>query len=146
MKAVFPYEMCAERADDTGKQGAGKQAYAVALRSGAPMAVAGLWEGWKQPDGTWLRSYTVITTEANAKLAHVHERMPAILPPAAWNDWLGGVSNASVLRPCPPEDIATWPVDNRVGRFAENDAALPAKVTDAEAPPELNDAPPEWVD
>jgi putative SOS response-associated peptidase YedK len=51
------------------KQGAGKQAHAVALRSGAPMAMAGLWEGWKQPDGTWLRSYTIITTAANAKLA-----------------------------------------------------------------------------
>ena len=127
------------------KQGAGKQAYAVALRSGAPMAVAGLWEGWKQPGGEWLRTYTVITTEANSKLALVHERMPAILPPDAWDDWLGGISDASVLRPCAPEDVAIWPVDNRVGRFAENDAALPAKITGADPPPELDDAPPEWA-
>ena len=127
------------------KQGAGKQAYAVSLRSGAPMAVAGLWEGWKQPKGEWLRTYTVITTEANSKLALVHERMPAILPPDAWDDWLGGVSDASVLLPCAPEDVAIWPVDNRVGRFAENDAALPAKITGADPPPELDDAPPEWA-
>ncbi|MES2713413.1 MAG: SOS response-associated peptidase [Pseudomonadota bacterium] len=128
------------------KEGAAKQAYAVALRSGAPMAVAGLWEGWKQPEGEWLRTYTVITTEANAKCALVHERMPAILAEEDWEDWLAGVSDASVLRPCPPGDLAIWPVDNRVGRFSENDAALPAKITGAEPPTELDDAPPDWTD
>lgn len=127
-------------------QGAGKQAYAVALRSGAPMAVAGLWEGWKQPDGGWLRTFTIITTTANAKLSLVHERMPAILPPDAWEEWLAGVSDASVLRPCAPEDVAIWPVDNRVGHFAENDAALPETIMDADPPPELDDAPPDWPD
>ena len=35
-----------------------KQPFAVALRSVAPMAVAGLLEGWQQTDGSWLKTYT----------------------------------------------------------------------------------------
>ncbi|MBR0657569.1 SOS response-associated peptidase [Plastoroseomonas arctica] len=126
------------------KQGAGKQAYAAALRSGEPMAMAGLWEGWKQPDGTWLRTYTIITTTANAKLSLVHERMPVILPPETWEEWLSGAADEAVLRPYPAEGIAIWPVDNRVGRFAENDAALPAKIGAPDTPAELDDEPPNW--
>lgn len=124
-------------------EGRAKQPFAVALRSGAPMAVAGLWEGWQQPDGTWLRTYTVITTEANARQALVHARMPVILPREDWPAWLGEApcdDPASLLRPCPPEILAFWPVGSRVGRFAENDAGLLARA-DVVVPPELDDPP-----
>ena len=124
-------------------EGKHKQPFAVALRSGAPMAVAGLWEGWQQPDGQWLRTYSVITTAANARQALVHERMPAILPRRDWPQWLGEARCAdpqALLRPCPPEALAFWPVQARVGRFAENDAGLLARA-DVVVPPELDDAP-----
>jgi putative SOS response-associated peptidase YedK len=125
-----------------------KQAYAVALASGMPMAVAGLWEGWKAPEGHWLRSFTVITTEANEKQALVHHRMPAILPPEVWDAWLGEEPAepeelAELLLPCPPEELAIWPVDNRVGRVAENDARLLLRDPLAVPPPELDDTPPD---
>lgn len=127
-----------------------KQAYAVALADGAPMAVAGLWEGWKQPDGSWLRSYTVITTEANEKQALVHPRMPAILPPEVWDAWLGEEPAEpedllELLVPCPAEELLIWPVDQRVGKVAENDVRLPRRDPAARVPPELDDAPPDWV-
>jgi putative SOS response-associated peptidase YedK len=125
-----------------------KQAYAVALASGAPMAVAGLWEGWKAPDGGWLRTFSVITTEANEKQALVHHRMPAILPPEVWDAWLGEEPAepeelAELLLPCPPDELAIWPVDNRVGRVAENDAKLLLRDPLAVPPPELDDRPPD---
>jgi putative SOS response-associated peptidase YedK len=125
-----------------------KQAYAVALASGEPMAVAGLWEGWKQPDGTWLRTFTVITTEANEKQALVHQRMPVILPPEVWDAWLGAEPAEpeellELLLPCPAEELAIWPVDNRVGKVAENDARLLRRDPLAVPPPELDDAPPD---
>jgi putative SOS response-associated peptidase YedK len=107
------------------------------------MAVAGLWEGWQQPDGQWLRSYSVITTAANARQALVHARMPAILPRRDWPQWLGEAACAdpqALLRPCPAEDLAFWPVHARVGRFTENDAGLLARA-DVVVPPELDDAP-----
>jgi putative SOS response-associated peptidase YedK len=125
-----------------------KQAYAVALASGAPMAVAGLWEGWKSPDGEWLRSFTVITTESNGKQALVHHRMPVILARGTWDAWLGAAPAEAedllaLLVPCPAEDLAIWPVDNRVGRVAENDAGLLARDAAARPPPELDDAVPD---
>jgi putative SOS response-associated peptidase YedK len=123
-------------------EGRAKTPFAVALRSGEPMAVAGLWEGWQQPDGTWLRTFTVITTAANARQALVHPRMPAILPRADWALWLGEAEGdpLPLLRPCPPDALAFWPIHPRVGRFAENDAALLARH-DTPVPPELDDAP-----
>jgi putative SOS response-associated peptidase YedK len=132
------------RKDEAG----GRQAYAVALATGEPMAVAGLWEGWKSPEGDWLRTFTVITTDANAKQALVHHRMPVILPPETWDAWLGEepadpVDLLELLVPCPEEELAIWPVDNRVGRVTENDAGLLKRDPMAMPPPELDDPPPE---
>jgi putative SOS response-associated peptidase YedK len=126
--------------------GKAKQAYAVALRDGAPMALAGLWEGWKSPEGEWLRSFSIITTEANAKQALVHHRMPVILPREDWAAWLGETETApgallDLLRPCPAEWLSCWPVNNRVGRVAENDPALLDRDPLAMPPPELDDPP-----
>ena len=58
-----------------------KELAAQRRATGEPMAVAGLWEGWKSPEGDWLRTFTVITTDANATARPVHDRMPAILQP-----------------------------------------------------------------
>lgn len=127
------------------REGARKQPYAVAMADGSPMAAAGLWEGWQQPDGTWLRTFTIITTDANAKLAPVHERMPALLAREAFDAWLDPASEPealqALLRPCPPEWLACWPVPARVGRVAENDAGLIARDPDARPPPGLDDRP-----
>jgi putative SOS response-associated peptidase YedK len=123
-----------------------KQAFAVALSSGEPMAVAGLWEGWRRPDGEWLRSFTVITTEAAGRQAMIHPRMPAILPREDWAAWLDPASGReallALLRPAPDERLAYWPIAARVGRVAENDAGLLARDPLALAPPGLDDPPP----
>jgi putative SOS response-associated peptidase YedK len=128
-----------------------KQPFAVALRSGAPMAVAGLWEGWQQPDGTWLRTYSVITCAAAGRQARLHPRMPVILPPEAWAAWLGEapVGDARLLELLgPAEDrlMAFWPVPNRVGRVAENDPELitPTRQGVPEVWSSLDDPPPDW--
>jgi putative SOS response-associated peptidase YedK len=126
-----------------GKPVRGKQPYACALRSGEPMAVAGLWEGWKSPEGEWLRTFSVITTEANAKQALVHHRMPAILAKEDWPVWLGEAEGdpLALLKPCPPEWLRFWPVDSRVGRVAENDAKLLQRDPLAVVPAELDEPP-----
>jgi putative SOS response-associated peptidase YedK len=129
------------------QEGTRKQPYAVALRDGALMALAGLWEGWQQPDGIWLRTFTIITTEANAKQALVHHRMPVILPREAWATWLGeepatAPELLALLKPSPAEALACWPVSARVGKFSENDAGLIDRDPAANPPPELNDPSP----
>jgi putative SOS response-associated peptidase YedK len=60
---------------------------------GDPLALAGLWELWRPDTGaddpsTWIHSCTIVTTEANDLVAPIHDRMPVVLPPAAWDPWL----------------------------------------------------------
>lgn len=67
-----------------------KRAVYVTRADGHPLAVAGLWSTWKQPEsGEVVRTCCVITTAANESLARVHDRMPAVLEHREWSDWLG---------------------------------------------------------
>ena len=61
----------------------------IQLASGQPFAFAGLWESWssKQKEKTIL-SCTIITTTPNELLAQIHNRMPVILPPETYGQWL----------------------------------------------------------
>ncbi len=65
------------------------------------MAFAGLWEWWKTPDETLVRTFTILTTIANATMRMLHERMPVILEPDAWSVWLGEESGARAHLMCP---------------------------------------------
>ncbi len=68
-----------------------KQPMLIRRTDGNPMAVAGLWTAWKDPDdpeGRFLHSVTVITTAADEFMAPVHDRMPAVVPPFLWAAWL----------------------------------------------------------
>ena len=58
-----------------------------------PIAFAGLWEGFKWPDGTVLRTFTIITTNANATVGGLHDRMPVILETPDWPMWLAEVED-----------------------------------------------------
>ncbi|MBW6399623.1 SOS response-associated peptidase [Roseomonas sp. HJA6] len=126
-----------------------KQPFAVAMADGAPMPLAALWEGWRAPDGTILRSYTILTTAAVPELAPLHERMPVILPPEAWDAWLGDVPAdedvlLGLLKPYPRSGLAVWPVGARVGRVSEDDAGLLDRDPLAVPPPGLDDPPPRF--
>src|SRR5262245_13950117 len=59
-----------------------KQPYAIAMKDGAPFGIAGIWENWKEPaSGEWIRTFAIITTDANELVADIHDRMPVILAP-----------------------------------------------------------------
>ena len=59
-----------------------KQPYAFAMKSGEPLAFAGVWTRWMERDDKPLESYAIITTDPNELAASVHNRMPVILKPA----------------------------------------------------------------
>jgi putative SOS response-associated peptidase YedK len=83
------------------KKGTPKQPWRYTLKDGGPFAFAGLWERWeKAPDGVPVESCTIITTEANALAAKLHDRMPVILAPDDFPAWLGEDSAS------PPELLA----------------------------------------
>ena len=112
---------------DMGR-GRRKQPFFVRSRDGRPLALAGLWEVWKDPeeqDAEWLRTCTIITTEPNEVVAALHDRMPAVLVPEAWDTWLDQeVTDPDVLlallAPCPAELLEAWPVTPEVNKV-DND-------------------------
>jgi putative SOS response-associated peptidase YedK len=65
-----------------------KQPFHITRDDGALFAFAGLWSIWHAPDGSKLRTCTIITTEANSAIAGLHDRMPVILPPESETQWL----------------------------------------------------------
>ena len=88
------------------------------LKSGEPFAFAGLWDSWKQPDGSLLRTYTIVTTEPNDVLRPIHDRMPAMLSNNDALKWLAvddEISHAlTLLKPYPPEKMEGYDVSQLV--------------------------------
>ena len=91
----------------------------IRRRDGGLFAFAGLWDEWHAPDGSPLRSCTIITTTPNAVTAPIHDRMPAILLPDDENLWLDySLADVpallSLLRPYPAEDMEAYAVSRQV--------------------------------
>ncbi len=108
------------------REGDQKQPFAAARADGDILAMAGLWEGWRGPEGEIVRSFVIVTTPANAEMAEVHDRMPAILEPADWEAWLEGDPEAAsaLLRPAPAATLRLWPVSRRVNAPTANGPEL----------------------
>lgn len=96
-----------------------KQPVYIHRTDGEPLAFAGLWERWRPPDADPVHSTTIITGPANDRIAEVHDRMPMLLPPSAWEPWLDpGLDDPAVvgglLRPAPSELFTIHPVSREV--------------------------------
>jgi putative SOS response-associated peptidase YedK len=66
-----------------------RQPYRIFRTDGRPLALAGLWAGWKNPETDEVRrTFTIVTTTPNAVVTALHDRMPVIVPDDAWGRWL----------------------------------------------------------
>jgi putative SOS response-associated peptidase YedK len=112
------------------KVGGGKQPYAIGLKGGGVMALAGLWETWRAPSsGERVRSFAIVTTVPNELCSALHNRMPVVLAPETWPAWIGEELAdeprlKSLLAPYPSDDMICWPVSPRVGNVKNNDPDL----------------------
>lgn len=99
-----------------------KQPWAVARRDGRDMLAGAIWDGWRAPDGTVLRTVAILTTAANATLRPIHARMPLIIAEADTLRWLGDdPEDAAVLmRPAPDDALHAWPVGRAVNSVAND--------------------------
>jgi putative SOS response-associated peptidase YedK len=100
------------------------------------MTFAGLWDQWTGSDGKAIRSFAIITTQANDLLSSLEHRMPALLSPDEWALWLGERSATAaelkaLLKPYPSERMAIWPVSRRVGNVRNDGPDLFEPVSEA---------------
>lgn len=123
------------------QQGGRKQPMRIVRRDGGLFAFAGLWESWRPPQASApapgrtapsgaggeararanvvLYTCTIITTEANGALRSIHERMPVILPPEAYDLWLDQdvddpAALLPLLKPRPDDELVAYPVSTLV--------------------------------
>jgi putative SOS response-associated peptidase YedK len=117
-----------------------KQPYFIHRPDDEPFAFAGLWEVWR-PDAEEgeepepLRSTTIITTTANEEMAKIHDRMPVILPPSAWEAWLDPDNDdlealGKLLVPAPPALTLLRPVSTEVNNVRNQGPQLVDEVPD----------------
>jgi len=109
-----------------------KQPMYISRIDEAPFAFAGLWEAWDDPNSVdaggrpmQLLSCTIITCEPNEKIAEIHHRMPVMLPPSVWDQWLDGHNHDTeslqkILLPAPAQLIDLHPVSTDVNNVRNN--------------------------
>lgn len=116
------------------KEGTRKLPFYFHRQDNALFSFAGLYDTWRSPAGEILASYTIITTEANALMAPVHDRMPVILTQEAERRWLSRdalspAEMSGILAPCDAGMLEAHLVSQRVNSQAADDETLIAPIT-----------------
>jgi putative SOS response-associated peptidase YedK len=103
-----------------------RQPFAIAMMDGAPFGIAGIGENWKDPSsGEWIRTFAVITTDANELVADIHDRMPVVLAPGDYARWLGDEPDPrDLMRPFPSDLMRMWPISTRVNKPENDDPSI----------------------
>ena len=109
------------------REGGRKQPYYVRPQGAELFGFAALWESWQN-----LETCSIVTTEANAVMRPIHDRMPAIVAPEDYARWLSGEDG--LLRPAPAECLRAYPVGPAVNRAANDSPALIEPAASAAAP------------
>jgi len=136
---AMKYRRCLFPADgfyEWKRAGERKQPYFVRLKSGRAMAFAGLWESWMGPNGEEMETAAIVTTTASPSIAHIHDRMPVIVSPDAFDFWLDPKVDAematAVIQPAKDELLECYPVSSAVNRTANDSAELLAPLREGE--------------
>ncbi len=92
-----------------------KQPYYIRAKDGSPLAFAGLWETWTGPNGEELETAAIVTTSANKTLSPIHDRMPVVVPPDAFDLWLDAANvdpktASALIAPAPEGLLEAYPV------------------------------------
>ncbi|HET7683269.1 MAG TPA: SOS response-associated peptidase [Marmoricola sp.] len=122
-----------------------KQPYFIRPRDGGVLAMAGLYEIWRDPDAAeddphrfrW--TTTVITTTAEDELGHIHDRMPMMLPRERYDAWLdpstSGADLLDQLEPASPGLLEAYPVSRLVSNVRNNGPELLEPIPLDQVPP-----------
>jgi putative SOS response-associated peptidase YedK len=118
------------------RTGKGKQPHCFEVNDGQLFALAGLWDRWKNPNGNWIKTCSILTTIPNAVTSAVHDRMPVILDPDSYDLWLDpGMTKveavSDLLRPFDARMMRCYPVSTRINHVVNDDeeCSAHAKLT-----------------
>jgi putative SOS response-associated peptidase YedK len=108
------------------RNGASKQPYCFEVKDGELFAFAGLWDGWKNTEGQWIKTCSILTTIPNSLTEAVHDRMPVILDRESYDLWLDpGMQDVAViselLKPYDAKSMRCYPVSTRINHVANDD-------------------------
>lgn len=110
------------------KSGKKRIPYRITLADSAVFVVAGMYASWKAPDGKTVNSFTVITQPASPSIAHIHDRMPAILMKDQEAIWLStDIAESELLQmiqPLPDDMLRYYTVSEAVNKVSNNDSSL----------------------
>lgn len=110
------------------RDGERKRPHFIRRKDAKPLAFAGLWENWTGPNGEELETAAIVTTAANDTLKPLHDRMPVVVPPDAFDLWLNPDADpqiaASLMIPAPDDLLEAVEVSSAVNRVANDDPAL----------------------
>jgi len=133
------------------KAGDRKRPFYVHAKSGEPLAFAGLWETWTGPNGEELDTAAIVTTRANKTLGPIHDRMPVIVPPEAFDLWLNSnevdtTTASALIAPAPDGLLEAYEISTAVNRTANDNAKLlepivPGQLQPADVKPMAKPAP-----
>lgn len=136
-RCIIPADGIYEWRRDEGR----KQPFFFRMRDDRVFGFAGLWDRWRDEEGEIIESCTILTTEANEVFRTVHDRMPVILHPDAYDEWLGddvrGVEALKeLLHPYPSSEMVAYPVSTRVNspQTQGEDFIRQLKTNSVEAP------------
>ena len=107
-----------------------KQPFYIHRVDGRPLAMAGLYEWWREPgpEDTWLLTCAVITMGATEDVERIHHRMPMTIRPDAWERWLdptvSGPEVSALMRPAAQGTYEAWPVATTVNAVRNNGPSL----------------------
>lgn len=125
---AFRTKRCLVLADgfyDWKKAPSGKQPYRITLKDDEPFAFAGLWSLLPRANGERVPSFAIVTTNANERVADIHNRMPVILPREYEEAWLDDETKADTLKamliPYPAAEMRCYPISTQVNR-PQNDS------------------------
>ena len=116
------------------RDGKTKQPHSIDRRDGEVMALAAVWDRWKDREtGDELLTFAVVTCPPNELVAEIHDRMPVVLDPASYDIWLDGAPEAALplLKPCPADDLVAYRVSDRVGNVRNDGPDVLERIIEA---------------
>ena len=136
------------------REGTIRTPFAVVKPDGSPLALAGLWAGWKDPEtDAVVRSFTILTTGPNGMMRPIHNRMPVLIPESAWDTWLDPTLTSpsqlrelkAMLEPAADDELRMYQVSRRVNNVRNDGPDLVQPVASDDPAPDAPTLFPEDV-